>query len=1128
MTSQKLITSRGARRRSVVLMSCLSALLAAGCGSCGRPQVGSTLDVQFTQPADGATLTLANDADPNTPGLQYAVIAQAVDSSGRQVTLSDAQLRFRASGATSWTNGPSPTLSGATATFANVTIPDGAEVLQVTVTEQGSSRQATRTINVTVDTSRPAVTSITFQGDANRDNHLNKAEQATGAPVAIITTAGMEDGQPVVVQDQSTGTVYGQGTTTSNAATVTLSSLPVTDTTDNTAFALVTVITNRAGKTNQTGAGNPSDPRNAAAFVTLIVDRVPPTITLIWPTSNPATLHVRDDADKTTAGFQIQPQFTTSADVGANGATISLVTAGTSAQFTPVAGLVKGNAITLSAVQSFNDTFHIVVSDPSLNQATLDVPVNAPAFLNLAQVFGGDGDYTDLLTATNVTFVNPSNIHVFTAQPRDGGPLHQGWVTDRFPGDNAAEVNLDLIATNTLGTLASVQFNGQSSACDTPQFDTPTNLYCTDAGLAHAVSGPLTIAFSDDAGSQSLYSVAALVDVIPPAQTTQPLTLLTDGGFSARKPGILVTWSPSGDDGTSGSASGYDLRWSTNAVLNPLNGLYSALIPRSETDAGINYDDIYFNYSGNFTVQETAATLPVAATAAQISDLPPFGTYFVQLRAFDKVGNYAPPAAFNCGAGTGCLDYQWQTLVLTNPSTGNFGFFMRAGDLNGDGKDDLVVDKIGSPRQAYVYYGNSSMTLTPQLVQNADGGGLIGVAGVGQVYDLAIGNASTASNAVPPVKDLLVADPTWGGGRGRYLLYLGQPGGRGFNPNPIEFRGPVGAVLNNGATSGSSMDQGFVRIIDDINGDNIGEIVFGANAANTGDGAVYLFYGRSPGAWSTLLTTLNTTDPGDSTLYVPLSSAVADVTINGPSNSDGGFFGIKRGFATVGDVTGDGVADFAVPSSRDFVNQEFVFSGGAINAAAPHSVISATNPTYEVQIIDANPALVAPLGQWRGFGADAVGKLSVFNNGGTDLAVSAPRSAFVDIFTRASSGSGFATPPRLTLSTGGVSNGNFGNLLTAGDLNGDGRVDLVVGQNTSVGGDGFYSGAWVFFHTGVSGAEYDTTRFRFHNAWLSSLDSVPPQALGLGIAVGDFNGDGKQDVAVSDPLASGGRVHIRY
>ncbi|MEO8041622.1 MAG: FG-GAP-like repeat-containing protein [Acidobacteriota bacterium] len=96
----------------------------------------------------------------------------------------------------------------------------------------------------------------------------------------------------------------------------------------------------------------------------------------------------------------------------------------------------------------------------------------------------------------------------------------------------------------------------------------------------------------------------------------------------------------------------------------------------------------------------------------------------------------------------------------------------------------------------------------------------------------------------------------------------------------------------------------------------------------------------------------------------------------------------------------------------------------------------------------------------------------------------------------------------------GQSYGNFGWSLAAGDFNGDGFVDLAIGEPhiyvDNGGNDAYYSGR-VFVVYGSS-----------NGLILSAVQQIAPDYrsdFGAALVWGDFNGDGKADLAIGNPGA---------
>ena len=116
-------------------------------------------------------------------------------------------------------------------------------------------------------------------------------------------------------------------------------------------------------------------------------------------------------------------------------------------------------------------------------------------------------------------------------------------------------------------------------------------------------------------------------------------------------------------------------------------------------------------------------------------------------------------------------------------------------------------------------------------------------------------------------------------------------------------------------------------------------------------------------------------------------------------------------------------------------------------------------------------------------------------------------------------------------------NAFFGTSVVAGDFNGDGYKDLAVGSpGQRVGGDDS-AGAVTLLYGSASGIYNDVNNRTIHQD-TSGVAGVadPDDRFGFALAVGDFNNDGRDDLAVSAPgesiesdnLSEVGVVHIFF
>jgi large repetitive protein len=187
--------------------------------------------------------------------------------------------------------------------------------------------------------------------------------------------------------------------------------------------------------------------------------------------------------------------------------------------------------------------------------------------------------------------------------------------------------------------------------------------------------------------------------------------------------------------------------------------------------------------------------------------------------------------------------------------------------------------------------------------------------------------------------------------------------------------------------------------------------------------------------------------------------------------------GLKAASAAVGDFNGDGIPDLVVADASS--GQVNVLPGrGDGSFGSPVTLIASST---SINIILFSPTSVTT-GDFNG-------------DGFSDLLVAGPALDRFSVFLGRGNGT-FSTP--IDTPTGGA----YLNALAIADINGDGINDVVLAGTSSFGALG------VFLGTG------DGT-FR----------STPPAAAGgppLQLALGDFNGDGRTDVAFNTSKATVG------
>jgi hypothetical protein len=413
-----------------------------------------------------------------------------------------------------------------------------------------------------------------------------------------------------------------------------------------------------------------------------------------------------------------------------------------------------------------------------------------------------------------------------------------------------------------------------------------------------------------------------------------------------------------------------------------------------------------------------------------------------------------------------------------------------AGDLDGDGYTDVIVgarDYDGDQTDegaAFVYHGSPTGLTAGSANWTAVGGQASAHLGV------AVSTAGDVNG--DGYADVLIGAPGYDSitgtttltDAGRAYVYLGSL--TGLVTDTIGW-------MAGGEQAGSQFGTA-VSTAGDANGDGWADILIGApgydvtgTAIFTDVGRVYAYYGRSTA--------------GESAPFTDSPNWVAN------GDQSGAHFGAAVSIA--GDLNSDGYADIAIgaPDYDDVQPNEgaaFVYQG---TATGPSS-----GPTWSAHPIDQENAHF-------GTAVSTVGDVNGDGHGDIAIGATGYDHEHTDeggAFVYHGSPGGLATSPSWS-STGGYDGALFGwSVATAGDVNGDGYADIIIGAPTYDRGQ-TEEGAAFLYTGGPAGPSTGPM-------WVGEGDQAWAWFGQAVASAGDVNGDGYADIIIGAPRYDGEQI----
>ena len=424
------------------------------------------------------------------------------------------------------------------------------------------------------------------------------------------------------------------------------------------------------------------------------------------------------------------------------------------------------------------------------------------------------------------------------------------------------------------------------------------------------------------------------------------------------------------------------------------------------------------------------------------------------------------------------------------------GIGASAADLDGDGFSDVLIGAGGANanglQSGAVYVVPGGVGSHAASISLSTTGTRIAGPSQGAVADrLAAGDFNGDGLA-----DVLVGATGYGSSQtGAAYVVFGKVGGIANGLQLSTLDGVNGFKLI-GVAAGGGLGRSVA--LTDINGDGFADLIAGAPYADihgTDSGAAYVLFGSATQA-SADVSQLNGTN---------------GFMLNGEAAIGGGR-GLA-GFALdgAGDVNGDGFNDILIAAWS--INTDYVVFGKASGFPASLDLSTVTNGTNGYKLTGISGSLlghsVSPAGDVNGDGfADVV----VSDTGlGGGYVVFGKASGFTNL----SVGSITDATPSVGFKMTSAYRSFASHALSAGDVNGDGFSDIIIGLNIA-SPHGMYSGAACVVFGKASGfGTVNLDTLDGTNGFKINGESAYAYA-GLTVSsAGDVNGDGFSDIIVS-------------
>lgn len=391
------------------------------------------------------------------------------------------------------------------------------------------------------------------------------------------------------------------------------------------------------------------------------------------------------------------------------------------------------------------------------------------------------------------------------------------------------------------------------------------------------------------------------------------------------------------------------------------------------------------------------------------------------------------------GKGTlAASDFSAPIALPTGTATSPASYGVAMGDLNGDGKLDVVVSNNAATGSGISIFKNTAVAGT-----------------------LSTGNFAKQDISTVTVSPKQVAVQDLNGDGKPEILLIYSTAKLSIYPNTSTGEGSISMGTPIELSTGNT-PNGIA--VGDIDGDGKLDIA----VVNTGSNSISLFKNTTSGSG------------------LSFNSAVSYLTPTSPQSVD------------IKDMNGDKKPDIVVSS----VTTTYIsFFKNNATIGAPF-----TSATFATRL-DLITSVAAPV-------ALAIGDLD--NDGRNDVVAGAQSSLYYGIIRNlvSTTGSTFSTGTFQTTVRPPTTTGYITNCLALGDLDGDGKLDILTGSSTGTTNN-------------IGLIKNTTTAGNFSLSSVATLVALPVSAQISAIAVGDLDGDGKPDIALANRASDNGLVLFR-